>query len=381
MDKASPKILIADGNPEFREMIKNWLKVEGYTELNVTENGKAAWDRLKTTAVDLLISADDLPGLNGFDLLAAIRKDRSLKDTPFLMMAAEGQQKFVARAAELKVDGYLVKPFSQQALTSKVDSILQKWHSPASGFAKARKADRLLAEGNVEGALAEYREAIRASRDSMAVLHYKIGRVHENLSQEAEAEENYQRALNMSRLHVDTYDALGGLAMRQNRCEEAADFYREGVCISPLNADRQYQLGEALLETDQAEEAEQAFRESLKLNPSQSHIFNRLGISLRKQRKLDEAQRYFERALEAAPEDENLYFNAAQVHYLKSDRQAARALLTKALELNPGLEEARELIDQIDAAAPAESRDPAPTSQAEETTENNDASAPSSEKP
>jgi len=354
MDKVAPKILIADGNAELRELIKNWLKIEGYTDLSVTENGKAAWAKLKDTPVDLLISADDLPGLNGLELLAEMRKDRSLKNTPFLMLAAEGQQKFVARAAELKVDGYLVKPFSQQALADKVDRILRMRLSPPAGFVKVRQADRLVEDGDMDGALAEYREAIRVTRDTMAVLHYKIGRVQEKLSRDGEAEESFQQALGMSRLYVDSYDALGALAMRHGRGEDATRFLQEGVSISPLNPERQFQLGEALLETGQAKEAESAFRRSLKLDPDQTYIFNRLGISLRKQDKLEEALRFFEQALAVTADDENLYFNAAQVYHLKNDRKAARSLLIKALELNPGMEEAKELIRQIDASQPPE---------------------------
>jgi two-component system chemotaxis response regulator CheY len=360
MEKIATKILIADGNAELREMIKNWLKIEGYTDLSVTENGKAAWARLKNSPVDLVISADDLPGLSGLELLAEMRKDRSLKDTPFLMLAAEGQQKFVARAAELKVDGYLVKPFSQQALADKVDRILKMWTSPPAGFVKVRRADRLVEEGDMDGALTEYREAVRATRDGMAMLHFKIGRVQERLGRDGEAEESYEQALGMSRLYVDTYDALGALAMRHGRGEDAARFFREGVAISPLNSDRQFRLGEALLETGEIEAAEKAFRQSMKLNPAQTDIFNQLGISLRKQNKLDEALRYFEQALGVAPNDEHLYFNAAQVHYLKNDGQAARPLLAKALELNPGLDEARELIRQIDASRPAGPKDRTP---------------------
>ena len=265
------------------------------------------------------------------------------------MISSEGAQHYVAKAAERGVNGFLVKPFSQQALLDRIEKIFELRFNPPPGFMTAREADQLLEAGDLAGALDKFKEAIQASKNSMAVLQHKIGGVYEKLERDDEAEESYNRSIKMSDLFVDSYDALGALHMRQGREEEAAYDYKNSIAISPLNATRQFHFGEALLGAEQFGEAETAFRQSLELDPAQTHIFNRLGISLRRQRKLDEAIKYFDRALEVTKDDENLYFNAGQVYYLNKDAAAARDFFQKALELNPDFKEAREMIKKVDA--------------------------------
>ncbi|MBW2062574.1 MAG: tetratricopeptide repeat protein [Deltaproteobacteria bacterium] len=68
---------------------------------------------------------------------------------------------------------------------------------------------------------------------------------------------------------------------------------------------------------------------------------------MRRQGKLDESLRFFEQALAATDDDEHLYFNTGQVYSQMGNREAARPLLIKALELNPDFTEAAELLEKI----------------------------------
>lgn len=341
------KIMVAESNSELRIIIKNYLIVEGYSNLIMTENGKAAWAKMRLSKPDLIITEIEIPEMSGLELLAAIRGDKTLKTTPVLLIASEVKQEIVAKAAELGVDGYIVKPFSHQTLADKVDKIFRRRFSPSISFMTSQKGDELLQSGDLEGALDKYKDALTATKESMAVIHYKVGGVYEKLSDEEEAENNYKEAVSMSHLHVDSLDALGRLTQSQGRSEESAEYMKASVSISPLNAERQFKLGEALLESDNFEEAEKAFKKSLKMDPRQTHIFNRLGISLRKQNKLAESSKFFERALSVTTDDENLYFNAAQVQFLLKKKDDALPLLYKALEIRPDFNEATRLIQRI----------------------------------
>ncbi|MBW1708410.1 MAG: tetratricopeptide repeat protein [Deltaproteobacteria bacterium] len=347
MEKEQLKIIIADSNVNLRSIIRTYLKAEGYNNLSVTENGKAAWVKIREASVDLIIADYDLPEMNGLELLTAVRKDNRLKETPFLLISSEVHQDYVAQAAELRVDGYLLKPFSQKLLTDKVNIIFKQRLAPDQGYLTAKEAESLLESGDAEGALKKYQEAIEATKDTIASLHYKVGGVYEKLERDEEAESSYREAIKMSKLHVDSLDALGEIVQKAGQHEEAASYFKKSVSISPLNAQRQFNLGEVLLKTDELEEAEKAFKNALKLDPHQTHVFNRLGISLHRQGKLEESIQYFERALAVTDSDENLCFNAGQVHYMMGNKDAAKKLLKEALELNPNFPEAQALLEKI----------------------------------
>jgi two-component system chemotaxis response regulator CheY len=64
--------------------------------------------------------------MNGFDLLAAIKKDDSLKHLPVLMVTAEARKEDIVRAAQEGAAGYIVKPFTKATLEEKVQKIMQK---------------------------------------------------------------------------------------------------------------------------------------------------------------------------------------------------------------------------------------------------------------
>ncbi|HMN58588.1 MAG TPA: response regulator, partial [Ottowia sp.] len=67
-----------------------------------------------------------MPNMNGFELLAAIKKDESLKHLPVLMVTAEARKEDIVRAAQDGAAGYIVKPFTKATLEEKVQKILQK---------------------------------------------------------------------------------------------------------------------------------------------------------------------------------------------------------------------------------------------------------------
>jgi len=64
--------------------------------------------------------------MNGFELLAAIKKDDTLKHLPVLMVTAEARKEDIVRAAQEGAAGYIVKPFTKATLEEKVQKIMQK---------------------------------------------------------------------------------------------------------------------------------------------------------------------------------------------------------------------------------------------------------------
>jgi len=72
------------------------------------------------------VSDINMPNMNGFELLAHIKKDDSLKHLPVLMVTAEARKEDIVRAAQDGAAGYIVKPFTKATLEEKVQKIMQK---------------------------------------------------------------------------------------------------------------------------------------------------------------------------------------------------------------------------------------------------------------
>jgi two-component system chemotaxis response regulator CheY len=67
-----------------------------------------------------------MPNMNGFQLLAEIKKDEALKHLPVLMVTAEARKEDIVQAAQGGAAGYIVKPFTKATLEDKLTNIFKK---------------------------------------------------------------------------------------------------------------------------------------------------------------------------------------------------------------------------------------------------------------
>ncbi len=124
--KKDMKVLVADDFKTMRRIIINILKQLGFTNIIEAENGKEAFEKAKSEKVDLIISDWNMPVMTGLDFLKAVRSDKELKDTPFLMVTAESEKSNVIEAIKAGVSNYIIKPFTAQTLKEKLSKILSK---------------------------------------------------------------------------------------------------------------------------------------------------------------------------------------------------------------------------------------------------------------
>lgn len=122
----SMKILIVDDFATIRRILKTILKQIGFTNIIQADDGTTALEELKKTAVDLIISDWNMPKMTGLDLLNYVRSTDGLREVPFLMVTAEGQKQNVMDAIKAGVTNYVVKPFSAETITEKLEEIFGK---------------------------------------------------------------------------------------------------------------------------------------------------------------------------------------------------------------------------------------------------------------
>ncbi len=126
MSNPDMKFLIVDDFSTMRRIVRGLLKELGYNNAEEAEDGAAALNLLKASKFDFVVSDINMPNMNGFELLAAIKADASLKHLPVLMVTAEARKEDIVRAAQDGAAGYIVKPFTKATLEEKVQKILQK---------------------------------------------------------------------------------------------------------------------------------------------------------------------------------------------------------------------------------------------------------------
>ena len=125
MDK-NMKILIVDDFSTMRRIIKNLLRDLGYNNTHEADDGNTALPMLKNGDYQFVVTDWNMPGMQGLDLLKAIRLDDKLKHLPVLMVTAEARKEDIVAAAQGGAAGYIVKPFTKATLEDKVTFIIKK---------------------------------------------------------------------------------------------------------------------------------------------------------------------------------------------------------------------------------------------------------------
>ena len=120
------KFLIVDDFSTMRRIVRGLLKEIGYNNAEEAEDGAVALNMLKNAKFDFVVSDINMPNMNGFELLNAIKADAALKHLPVLMVTAEARKEDIVRAAQDGASGYIVKPFTKATLEEKVQKIMQK---------------------------------------------------------------------------------------------------------------------------------------------------------------------------------------------------------------------------------------------------------------
>ena len=112
---AAPLILVVDDSLTVRRVTQRLLTREGFRVV-LAKDGIEALERLAEERPHVVLSDIEMPRMDGFDLARNIRGDARLSDMPIIMITSRIAQKHRDYAAELGVDHYLGKPYSEEDL-------------------------------------------------------------------------------------------------------------------------------------------------------------------------------------------------------------------------------------------------------------------------
>lgn len=118
----APHLLVVDDDNRIRTLLSSFLGKQGF-RVTVAEGAAEARKKLEAFDFDMLIVDVMMPGENGMDLTASLRK---ASDVPILMLTARSETESRIRGLEAGADDYLAKPFDPRELILRIGNILKR---------------------------------------------------------------------------------------------------------------------------------------------------------------------------------------------------------------------------------------------------------------
>jgi len=137
--RKSPSVrtaLVVDDEPHVAELIAGVLAAEGFAVTSAADR-PAALRRARASQPDIVVLDIGLPGLDGFEVCRALRKDAPV---PILFVTARGEEIDRVVGLELGADDYVTKPFSPRELVARVRAVLRRSGAPEAPLAQKRVA-------------------------------------------------------------------------------------------------------------------------------------------------------------------------------------------------------------------------------------------------
>ncbi len=138
------RILVAEDETIIRLDLRGLLERAGYEVVAEARDGEEAVALARELEPDLAVMDVKMPRLDGIEAARRILEERPI---PIVMLTAFGQQELVARAVEVGVFGYLVKPFREQDIVPAIETARARFEELVAGARRGR-----LAVGGARGA-------------------------------------------------------------------------------------------------------------------------------------------------------------------------------------------------------------------------------------
>jgi DNA-binding response OmpR family regulator len=122
-------ILIADDDVELSDLLKEYFESEGF-DVRVAYDGSTALEQARQSGLDLMVLDIMMPGMNGMDVLKALRRESRL---PVIMLTARGDDTDRILGLELGADDYVPKPCNPRELLARIRAVMRRAQAAGEG--------------------------------------------------------------------------------------------------------------------------------------------------------------------------------------------------------------------------------------------------------
>lgn len=124
--KMNKRILIIEDQKDIVEVLRYNLEKEKGFVVSSASNGDEGLNLALQTKPSLIILDIGLPGLNGYEVCRALRREAATRDVPILMVTARVSESDKVLGLELGADDYITKPFGIRELVARVRSAISR---------------------------------------------------------------------------------------------------------------------------------------------------------------------------------------------------------------------------------------------------------------
>ena len=194
------RVLVAEDHPSLARSIAQGLREEGYA-VDLTFRGDEALGLAQKQPYDCIVLDLMLPGMDGFQIIPALRKDKIL--SPVVCLTARDAMEDRVKGLDMGADDYIVKPFQWSELLARIRAVIRRAHAQPSTVLT-------IADLEIDHAAKTVRRAgkpIRLSSREFALLSYLAHRAGQIVTRAEIHTHLYDENDNVTSNVIDVYIA------------------------------------------------------------------------------------------------------------------------------------------------------------------------------
>jgi tetratricopeptide (TPR) repeat protein len=378
-------VLVVEPSINYRSSIKQFLTNLRAKRIKLVASVADARREMLTTKVGLFIVEWGLDGQNGLQFCRSLRKELAYKDAPFILLSTENLRQDVILASEVRIDGYLLKPFSYEDFVAQVRSLVQAYETPSKIRTLLTDGDALLARGDAVAAEVCYQEALTETQGSSARALCGLARIRRLEDKVNDALELLSRAVKHNPDFIEAYRTMleiheeadnrtasmqvAGILhalspdnprytlilakghLEMGGLEASESFFKKTIALSPRLAEAFKGLGNVYLAKEEYEKAMKSFTKALDLDEDDVSTLNSLGTAYIRLGNYKEGIDRYMLALRLDPHDSRILFNIGHAHEKRSDYEKAKWYYAQALIHRAGFAKAARGLERLEKIA------------------------------
>jgi CheY-like chemotaxis protein/predicted regulator of Ras-like GTPase activity (Roadblock/LC7/MglB family) len=149
-----PRVLVVDDSLSVRKMVERSLQTKGF-EVLAASSGAEAMERMGGAMPDLVVCDVVMPDIDGYRICEFVRAHPALGNTPVLLISGIVNASVLERAAHVRSNDVLRKPFTADELARKVDELLAARPRPGTSASAGALPEELVAMPDLKGMLGQ----------------------------------------------------------------------------------------------------------------------------------------------------------------------------------------------------------------------------------
>lgn len=255
----------------------------------------------------------------------------SERPVPVMIVTGDRRKEAVMDGIAVGCGGYVLRPYSVDTLSRHLRAALNSVNMDEVEQEMLEDALDLVSMGQFDEALESLEELVED--ENPANDYFKKGMKFLSEEKFGKAIIAFNKVIAMNQMYAEAYKGMAEAHKGKGNQEKYQEYLNKAADVYAAQ--------------DRMDEAKQVFVEILQNEPDAVNPFNRLGVKLRKEGDYEGAIRAYHQASELTPDDANLYYNMARAYVFAGECHDALEYVNKSIELDPEMEHARDLREQI----------------------------------